>query len=656
MFFHKKITPSGFSWQFIQSYRDQSGQPRQRILASLGSASLPLKELESMAKAIERALLERDSLFRDEVAPIHLSAKAAFWVDRIYREIVRDGCFGYDLSVSSSSASKSSPQSPGPFKPEKVFVNQIEHTHDAVLGPLLVAKAAWEQLDLSSCLRNAGFSSRQITAAAASVMSRLVHPSSEYALVKWIPTTALPELLGEQVLDFDHKCFYRISDKLLKHQGEIEKHLRVQSGKLFTLERTILLYDLTNTYFEGLAENNPKARRGISKEKRHDRPLVVLGVVYDGDGFALAHKTFAGNMNDGKSLAKMAQSLQESRGDGAPGGEQKELYEKRSLVVVDAGVATAKNLSLLRDAGFSYLVNDSRRQRKRYHAEFADREAFEPLPDRRGKTNKQPVEIRMLQELAPEVIRESCEDSSGKEVLDTILLCRSAGREEKEKAIFSRAEERFLESARKLDERLKKGLLKKQQTIQQALGRLKAQHPRVQRYYAIGLSEASKPESGLKWERNDREYSENQDLFGCYALRTDRQDFAPKEMWQVYISLTQAEEGFRALKTDLGLRPNFHQNEERVDGHIFITVLAYQLWKWVRQKLDEAEDTRDWATIRRLLETHCYGTLIVPHADGSLQHIRKAGRAESQQRDVYRKLGIETSRLPKSDRIMRPSE
>jgi transposase len=622
---------------------------RQRVLASLGLANLPLKELKPMAKAIERALLERASLFSDEINPIHLSNTAAYWVDRVYRQIARDDRFRYPQFVSPYKAPNSSSQNAISGNLESVFIDQIEHTHDAMLGPLLVAKAAWEQLDLTQCLRDLGFNNKQITAAAASVMSRFVRPSSEYAMVQWIPTTAMPELLGDEVLDLDHQHFYRISDKLLKHQASIEAHLRSQTQKLFAPERTILLYDLTNTYFEGQAEANPKAKRGMSKEKRHDCPLVVLGVVYDGNGIALAHKTFSGNMNDGKSLVEMAQSLKDIRDTTELASEQEELYKTRTLVIVDAGVATADNLTLLRDNGFSYLVNDSRKQRGRYHPEFSDQQAFEPLP---GRESKSPVEIRILQELA--LVSGTQTNKSAKEVLDTILLCRSAGRLEKEKAMFSKAEERFQEAAVKLDERLKNGLLKESKKIQQAIGRLKAQHPRVQRFYAIELSDASKPMIGLSWERNDVASQENEDLFGCYALRTDRQDLMPAELWRVYISLTQAEEGFRALKTDLGLRPNYHQKEERVDGHIFITMLAYQLWKWVREKLDGSGDRRDWTTIRRLLETHCYSTLIVPRADGSIHHLRKAGRAEAQQREIYNKLGIETSRLIKSNRIMKP--
>jgi transposase len=592
-------------------------------------------------------------LFNYEVDPIPLSSDAAAWVDRIYNQIIRDDCFRNPQSV--SHRPPASAQVP-PTDLQKVFVDLIEHTHDAVLGPLLVAKAAWEQLDLSQCLRELGFTRKQITAAAASVMSRLVRPSSENALVQWIPTTAIPELLGDSVLDCDHKYFYRISDKLLKFQDDIERHLRYQSQRLFDLERTILLYDLTNTYFEGQAAQNPKARRGKSKEKRHDRPLVVLGMVYDGNGFALGHKTFDGNMNDGNSLVKMAQTLKDSRPVEPPPAQpqlqEKQVTPARTLVVVDAGVATAENLRLLRDAGFSYLVNDNRRNRRRYYAEFAKREAFTKLSGRFNQENKSQVDVRILQECP---IDKDCkgeieDQGSGTEhgLSDTILLCRSHGREEKESAMFSKAEEQFLAAVAKLDQRLRKGLLKQSKKVQQAIGRLKTQHPRVQRFYEIKLNDTSNSKVGLKCQRQDNEYDENKELFGCYVLRTDRQDFTPLELWRTYMSLTQAEEGFRALKTDLGLRPNYHQKEHRVDGHIFITVIAFHLWKWIRQKFDEHDERRDWVTVRRLLETHCYSTLIVPCEDGSVYHLRKPGRPERQQHEIYGKLGIDVNRLPKN--------
>jgi transposase len=417
------------------------------------------------------------------------------------------------------------------------------------------------------------------------------------------------------------------------------------------VERTVVLYDLTNTYFEGQALRNKKARRGNSKEKRHDRPLVVLGMLYDGSGFALAHKTFAGNTNDGSSLVEMVGELKACNKPDAEeggGGQQMELDEQsarpetRTLVVVDAGISTRENLVMLGEAGFSYLVNDTRSKRGRYREEFCDHAEFRILTERADADKKPPVEVRMLREPAA-----GTGDQSARKT-DTILLCRSQGRRQKEEAMFSKAEERFLEAAEKLDFRLREGRLAKQKKVHQAIGRLKAKNPRVQRYYTIELREESNPGAGLLFECKERELRKHRELFGCYVLRTDREDFAPEELWSVYIGLTQAEEGFRALKTDLGLRPNFHQKEDRVDGHIFITVMAFHLWKWIRQKLDCAKDTRDWATVRNLLSTHCYATLIVPCEDGSVYHLRKPGRPEFQQGQLYKLFGVKISNLLKT--------
>lgn len=334
--------------------------------------------------------------------------------------------------------------------------------------------------------------------------------------------------------------------------------------------------------------------------------------------------------------------------------EQRPRTEPRTLVVVDAGISTRENLVLLKEAGFSYLVNDTRSNRKRYKAEFDEREKFECLPGRDDENKKPPVEVRMLQEPtidAGDIADVQGDGAQGEESIgktDTVLLCRSEGRRQKEHAMFSKAEERFLEEAEKLDSRLKNGQLTKPDTIHQAIGRLKAKNPRVRRYYEIELRSENTPSEGLLYKSKDSELQQHRDLFGCYVLRTDRQDFAPEEIWNTYISLTQAEEGFRALKTDLGLRPNYHQKEHRVDGHIFITVIAFHLWKWIRRKLDNANDTRDWVTVRRLLRTHCYATLIVPCEDGGVYHIRKPGRPEAQQRQLYDLFGIKTSNLIKT--------
>ena len=236
---------------------------------------------------------------------------------------------------------------------------------------------------------------------------------------------------------------------------------------------------------------------------------------------------------------------------------------------------------------------------------------------------------------------------------ERIVLCKSEGRKDKENAIRSGAEKRLLADLAKLDERLKAGRLKEAQKIQRVIGKILGQHSRVQRFFTVGLQDMARPEAGLHWQRNDEGYKADGSLLGCYVLRTDRAGLNAEEIWRLYVTLSQAEEAFCALKGDLGLRPNFHQLEARVDAHIFITVLAYHLWKFISYTLSKTGDSRDWVTIRRILQTHCYATLHVPTRDGTTYHLRKPGVAEASQMQIYQAFGIDLTGLPKTKIVTR---
>lgn len=234
-----------------------------------------------------------------------------------------------------------------------------------------------------------------------------------------------------------------------------------------------------------------------------------------------------------------------------------------------------------------------------------------------------------------------------------MVLCKSDARGKKEEAIVSKAEKRFLKALERLADRIEKGQLIDPKKIQQKIGSIKKTHKRVQRFYEVSLKElsigdasAKQPRSKLGWSRKDEVYKENSELFGCYVLRTDIQELSAQELWNLYMTLTRAEDGFRALKNDLGLRPNQHRKEERVDAHVFITVLAYQLLRYITYKLEQKGDTRCWETIKRLMQTHCYTTMILPTNKGEIYHLRKAGRPELLQKTVYEELGVDYKNLP----------
>lgn len=644
MFFRCKKSPSGQCLQLLESYRNAQGQPRHRVVVSLGDAFIAQADRALVARLVEQRLCGQSDLL-----DLSANASAMELANSIAKRIEREGRW-HPVTAQSSNGINA----PESVTIDGVLVDQITHTHTTPLGPTLVALEAWQKLGMPALLESLGFNPAQGQAAATSVINRLVDPGSELALVDWLPESSLPELLKMEIGPAGKDRFYRISDRLFEKRQAIEEHLRDMQGKLFQTDRTLLLYDLTNSYFEGDALNNPKAKRGKSKEKRNDCPQVVLGMVFDRRGFELAHQVFEGNQSDGKSLLHMIEQMDKL----VPSTP---LQNTSSMVLLDGGIATEANLALLREKKYHYLVNDSRRKRATYRDEFLKEDLFIPIGEREDKSE---VKVRKLTDplwVAPspkEPVKTGEQAStpadpapvkteSLQETPDTLILCWSQGREQKERAIRSSAEEKYLAELAKLSKRVKEGSLKEGAKINRAIGRLQQKHSRVQRFYQVEVLEEDQGKE-LKWTRQDQKHQVDEDLLGCYVLRTDQANGSAQEIWNLYMTLSKAEDGFRTLKGDLGLRPNYHQTTERVEGHIWITIMAYHLLSWIRETLADFGDTRRWDTLRRVLQTHCYTTIIVPTKGGKTYRIRKAGEPEELQKAIYEKLKINWKGLPQT--------
>ena len=588
MFLREKTVRGTAVLQLVESYRNAEGLPRQRVLASLGNASVPVEERGVIAKAVELRLRGEESLF-----PARLSREGAEWVVRI-------------LKIAEQS--RAVPLAPDTARLDGVVVERIR-TDDVVgFGPHLVAMKAWGALGLSSILSELGMEPEQIAMAQLMVVNRLVEPLSEWALIDWSRRTVLPEMLGVGVTKTTKDRLYRTSDGLLKIRREIEKELRGGEQELFSLRRSIVLYDVTNTHFEGLCQGNPKAKHGKNKQKRNDCRQVAVGMAFDEHGFALAHEVFEGNIADTKTLLAMLDRL--DLGDEG----------LRPVVILDAGFASEENIGLLEKRGCSYLVNITRGSRTRY-AEYFKNETFSPLPGR--KADKQ-VEVKRIADPDNEDRR--------------LVLCRSAQRRGKEQAMISNAEERFLTDGDSLRQRIEKGRLKKPNVIERKIGAFMKKHPRVARFYHVEHKDQT-----LHLVRNDGKLEEALALCGDYVLKTDKA-LEAETLWELYMTLLEAEKGFRMLKSTLGLRPNFHQLEKRVDGHIFISVLAYHLLRWIGYRLETAGDQREWRTLRRLLGTHVVATTRLPLEGGREVLIRKPSQPDAEQERVYALLGIDWKR------------
>lgn len=271
MFFRTKTIRGTSILQLVESYRNPEGLPRQRVLASLGNASLPTAERGAIAKDVELRLRGEQSLF-----PAKLSQKGAEWALRI---------------VKIAEQSKSVPLAPSISHLNGVIVEKIRTDHVVGFGPHLVGMKAWEALGLSMILSQLGMAPDRIALAQLMVLNRLIEPLSEWALIDWSHRTALPEMLRVEVTKTTKDRLYKTSDELLKIRREIEKALRCGEQELFNLRRSIVLYDVTNTHFEGLCQGNPKAKHGKNKQKRNDCRQMALGMAFDEHGFALAMKS-----------------------------------------------------------------------------------------------------------------------------------------------------------------------------------------------------------------------------------------------------------------------------------------------------------------------------------------------------------------------------
>src|SRR5213594_838152 len=488
----------------------------------------------------------------------------------------------------------------------------VEEAREA--GPVHVGHQIWRQLGINDILLHAGLWERARTVTEAMVLNRLIHPLSEHAMPDWIRRTALGDILKEDFSKLEDESLYRNLDRLRPNRELIERELAEQEKTLFSLDDTVYLYDLTSTYFEGQAPVNKQAKRGYSRDKRPDCKQVVVGLVLDREGFPKAHEVFDGNVQDRSTVDKMLDVLEKRTGKKADG-----------TVIVDRGMAYDENLEQIRKRGLHYLVAGLQSERNEWLDELEKEDDWEQVirtPSPRNPFQKKTrVEVKRRQK--------------GDEVY---ILCRSEGRQDKDRAIRETHEGKLLADLRKLQERVAKGRLKKQEKLHQAIGRIKERYPRVARYHRIEYDSERKSLSSYE-ETEKKAIAEKLD--GSYVLKTDRKDLTADEIWRTYILLTRVEDAFRDMKSPLMERPISHHLENRTQTHIFLCVLAYHLLTAIEHRFLQAGIHTSWWTLREQLRTHQVITLVLPeHKHGRVLQIRKATVPEPEHREIYTTLRV----------------
>ena len=581
------------AYHLVESVRTAKG-PRQRILLYMGAdIGLPESEYAQLAQCISELLTGAQRLIQH---PSHIERLAEQYTSQIVHRLSAPG-------------SRSESEKPAEFA--HIDVNSVEQSEPRSVGAEHLMLEMAYQLQLPEQLVKLGLSETEKAIALGSIIARAVNPESERSTYAWL---CHESGLGE-LLDFDFRKsslnkLYQISDELLPHKDSLERHFEDVERKFHGHASTIALYDLTNVYMEGQAKQNPKAKFGVSKEKRSDCPLVTMGLVMNEHGFLHRTSILPGNAAEPKTLEGMIKCLSVHHSLIKP------------TIVLDAGISTEANLTWLKENNYSYVV--SARQNA-------------PSLELEGDL----VAVGDAHDLVKAALIKSPSDSKEK-----WLYCES----EAKAAVASKMKQSF---RTRFEDDLKKisaGLLKpkgrkKYLKVLERVGRLKEKHKHISGCYEVSVlaSENGQAATSIEWKAIEEKLADK--LTGSYFLRTNLIHLEAKDLWQLYNTLRSVEDAFRFMKSSLGLRPVHHQLERRVDGHLWITIMAYHLIQHCLYQLKQQGIQYEWRTVRRIIRSRVRVTTQAKMKDGKTLYLRSSTKAEGEQTDIYRALKLSSSIL-----------
>ena len=504
----------------------------------------------------------------------------------------------------------------------RVLVNQVRLERTRQFGGCFLGWELWKQLGLDNFFEPAmDDEAAEVPwsrVAALLAINRLCAPGSELAVEqRWYPSTALDDLLEIEEGKINDTRLYRCLDRMLPHKTKLEQHLKQRYGELFGAEFDVLLYDLTSTYVEGAAEKNPMMSRGYSRDHRPDCEQMVIALIVNREGFPFSYETFAGNRADVSTMESILRMVERKYG------------KARRIWVMDRGIVSEENLVAIRKRGGQYLVGTPRRQMKRFEAELLKDDWTQVRAD---------VEVKQI--AIPQ----------GEE---TYILCRTGGRKEKEKAIRKRFSSSMEKALRALEKSIASGRLKDRYKMERRLGRIQARHPQVNDLFEVTLRETP---AGVRllWEMKKDKEAWRDLREGAYMLRTNLQADSAEQMWSMYMQLTEAESSFRALKSELSIRPLFHQKEPRIKAHVMVAFLGYALWVTLKHLLqrrpaigpqsstDSVDNAQPLSPMKALalLSTLQSADIVLPTTDGREIRLRRITEPTAEQKSLLHQLGL----------------
>jgi transposase len=507
----------------------------------------------------------------------------------------------------------------------RVLLNKVRMERTRQFGSCFLGLELWKRLELDRFFEQtmdhevADAPWSRVTALLA--INRLCAPGSELAIEqRWYPTTALDDLLKIEEGKVNDTRLYRCLDRILRHKTKLERHLKERYGALFGAEFDVLLYDLTSTYVEGAAENNPMVSRGYSRDHRPDCEQLVIALIVNHEGFPFSYETFDGNRSDVSTMETILRMVERKYG------------KARRIWIFDRGIVSEENLAAIRKRGGQYLTGTPRSQMKQFEAELLKEDWTRVRPE---------VEVKKVPIPQGE---------------ETYILCRTSGRAEKEKAIRNRFSNSMETALKGLEKAIVTGRLKDRNKMERRLGKIQARHPQVNDLYDLALRDTAEGVR-LFWEIKEDRKNWRESREGAYLLRSNLQAETAEELWSKYMQLTEAEASFRALKSELSIRPLFHQLEPRVKAHVMVAFLGYALWVTLKHLLkrhsvidakppgsgtDVVQQLSPMKAIA-LLSTLQSADIILPTTDGREIRLRRITEPTVAQKSLLRQLGI---RLP----------
>jgi transposase len=499
--------------------------------------------------------------------------------------------------------------------PDRVLVDvgrvRVERVRD--FGEVWLALVLWQRLGLdrllSELLPRAQEEIDWATMVCLLVVARFCRPSSELHIADtWYRGTALEELLGVAIDKVNPERLYRTLDRVLPLKPKFEAHLRQRLGELFPVSFDLLLYDVTSTYFEGQCEKNPQAQRGHSRDHRPDCKQVCIGLVVTREGLPLGYEVFAGNKNDVKTLTEIVEAIEAKYG------------RAERIWVFDRGIVSEENLEFLRNRQGRYVVGTPKAMLRKFERELVE---------------------QGWEEVTPGVEVKRCMSPDGEEIF---ILAKSRDRAAKEQAIHERFVTRIEAGLQAIQAAAASGRLKDPEQAGRRIGRLLGSNSRGAGCFDVHVKTLDPPQGkirlSIEWTKQQQWQDWARLTEGCYLLRSNLQGHEAAELWRTYMQLVDAEAAFRTQKSELVLRPIWHQHENRVQAHILVCFLAYVLWKTLEQWMQASGLGSAPRTLLNELSRLKSTDVILPTAEGREVRLRCVSRPEPDLAVLLYRLGI----------------